>query len=91
MNLYTTVVTVWKTETEAVHIPVLGVFATKEEAERHAQVVAVYALAEHNPALLERPSTTLAIAQPDESVRALLASVAQQRPDLLPRRGRRAP
>lgn len=80
---YIAVAQIWKSDTETIPIPVLGVFATREDAQNNAYTVIARALAQDAPALLECPVTVVAVPLSDESVREFLTTLHNARPDLL--------
>lgn len=83
MQPYIAVVQIWKSDTETIPIPVLGVFPDKKAAEDNAVAVILRALTEDAPALLECPVTVTASPLSDEATREFLATLGRTRPDLL--------
>lgn len=82
---YIAVAQIWKTETETIPVPVLGVFPDVESAQANAYAVITHILTTDAPALLECPVTVTATAIPDESVREFLRTLQRTRPDLMRR------
>lgn len=83
MTPYITVVQIWITDTETIPIPVLGVFASKEDAERNAYAVALQVLTEQAPAYVDRHATAVTSPLPDAAVRSFVAALTTHRPDLV--------
>lgn len=83
MQPYITVVQVWKSDTETIPIPVLGVFASKEKACDNAYAVVARTLTVQAPELLSATVTAVATPLPDDTVREFLTTLNNTRPDLL--------
>lgn len=83
MKPYITVALLWKTATEAIPVPVLGVHATNEEASQNAYAGLVQAALGFDKDVLSYPVTVTPIALTDDIVREFLVTLAQRRPDLL--------
>lgn len=71
MQLYACAVTIWRTDTEVVTIPVVTVERDRESADRYALAVAMRAASESEPALLERPCRVISVAQSDATANAV--------------------
>ena len=83
MTPYITIVQVWKSDTETIPIPVLGVFASKEAACDNAFAVVARSLAVQAPELLSEKVTAVASPLSDEAMREFLTTLHNARPDLL--------
>lgn len=83
MKPYITVVQIWKSDTETIPIPVLGVFADAQTAQDNAFAVVARQLTIQAPDLLRATVTAVASPLPDDAVREFLASLGRTRPDLL--------
>lgn len=80
---YIAIVQIWKSETETIPIPVLGVFETAEAAQNNAYAVIAHALTTDAPALLECPVTVVVTPLSDDATREFLTTLHNTRPDLL--------
>lgn len=83
MQPYITVVQIWKSASETIPIPVLGVFASKQAAEDNAVAVALRILTETAPNLIGATVMVVASPLPDVTVREFLITLGATRPDLL--------
>lgn len=94
MRPYITVGLLWKTATEAIPLPMLGMFDSHTAAQDDGFRSIAQAATGLNPALLSYPVTVTPHALTDEVLRMFLADLAKHRPDLIPavpkvKRGRR--
>jgi len=80
---FITVVQIWKSDTETIPIPVLGVFASNETACDNAVAIVIRHLTAHAPELLAATVTAVATPLPDATVREFLTTLNNTRPDLL--------
>lgn len=80
---YIAVVQVWKSDTETIPIPVLGVFPDKKAAEDNAMVVVMHTLTAQAPELLAANVSVTSFPLSDEATREFLATLQNARPDLL--------
>lgn len=83
MKPYITVGLIWKTPTEAVPIPMLGVHATPDAARDDGFRSIAQAAVNLDPSLLACPVTVTALPLDDETLRDFLAALATHAPAAL--------
>lgn len=83
-DIYIATALIWKTDTECIPVPVLGLFGSPDDATKNAvAVIAQLARAMENPELMTYPLTVTPTKLDEAGVRAFLARVKQERPELL--------
>jgi hypothetical protein len=80
---YIAIVQVWKSDTETIPIPILGVFPDKKAAEDNAIAVVLHSLTEQAPELLASTVSVTSFPLSDEATREFLTTLHNTRPDLL--------
>ena len=80
---YIAIVQIWKSDTETIPVPILGVFADKKAAEDNAVSVVLRALTEDAPELLGASVSVTSFPLSDEATREFLTTLHNARPDLL--------
>ena len=83
MLVYIAVAQVWKSDTETIPIPIMGVFPSPEAAQDNAYAVLARLFTTDAPELLECPITVTAVPIPDDAMRSFLTTLQNARPDLL--------